>query len=491
MNAKLEIADKRRSRKLPAPVPNLAQAGVTRRPRSLWKVSRSIPLVFLTLTATAGDLQLLTLAPGHFHAALFQREMLPGVADTAHVYAPLGPDLTAHLGRVAQFNLRREHPTRWKLEVHTGPDFFERMLAERRGDLVVLSGRNLGKIDHIRAIVDHHLPVLADKPWVIEVGDLPKLDAALKAAAEMRIAAWDAMTERFEITFLLTRALVNDPDIFGGRIPGAVDQPAVQIESRHYLFKEVGGLPNLRPTWFFDIDQQGEGLTDVGTHLVDIVPWILFPDQAIDVTNDVRVLRGERWPTTITREQFKRVTGVGEFPDFLRASVVANSLPYFCNNTVRYTVRGVQVRLDVKWDFEAPPGIKDNDLAVFRGGTSHVEIRQGGEQNYRREVYVRPNRPEQKAAVLAAVRNRVEALQASYPGLAVRDEPVGIRLEIPGVFRINHEEHFALVVRRFLEYVGNPALLPAWETPNMLAKYYVTTMGVHLARQQQTPIPNR
>lgn len=491
MNAKLEIADKRRSRKLPAPVPNRAQARVTRRRRSLWKVSRSIPLLFLTLAAVAGDLRLITLDPGHFHAALFQREMLPGVADTAHVYAPLGPDLTAHLGRVAQFNLRREHPTRWKLEVHTGPDFLERMLAERHGDLVVLSGRNLGKIDRIGSIVGNHLPVLADKPWVIEVGDLPKLNAALKAAADLRVAAWDAMTERFEITFLLTRALVNDPDIFGRRLTGSLDQPAVQIESLHYLFKEVGGLPNLRPTWFFDIREQGEGLTDVGTHLVDIVPWILFPDQAIDVTNDVQVLRGERWPTPLTREQFKRVTGVAEFPDFLHASVVDNSLPYFCNNTVRYTVRGVQVRLDVKWDFEAPPGVKDNDFAVFRGGTSHVEIRQGREQNYRREVYVLPNRPEQKAMVLAAVRQRVEALQASYPGLAVSDEPRGIRLEIPGVLRINHEEHFALVVRRFLEYVGHPEHMPAWETPNMRAKYYVTTMGVHLARQNQAPNTNR
>lgn len=222
------------------------------------------------------------------------------------------------------------------------------------------------------------------------------------------------MTERFEITALLQKALVNDPEIFGARITGSANEPAVQIESMHYRFKEVAGQPNLRPTWFFDIQQQGEGLADVGTHLVDNVPWTLFPEQAIHCSNDIPVLRGARRPTTLTLEQFKRVTGVGEFPDFLRAPMTGGSLPYFCNNTVSYTLRGVHVKLEVMWDFEAGPGVKDNSLAVFRGGTSRVEVRHGREQNYRREVYVVPNRPEQNAAVLTAVTKRVEALQANY-----------------------------------------------------------------------------
>ena len=52
------------------------------------------------------DVRLVTLDPGHFHAALIQKEMYPGVVPTAHVYAPLGPDLLAHLGRIAGFNGR-------------------------------------------------------------------------------------------------------------------------------------------------------------------------------------------------------------------------------------------------------------------------------------------------------------------------------------------------------------------------------------------------
>jgi len=39
-----------------------------------------------------------------------------------------------HLARVARFNLRKDNPTAWDLEVHTGPDFFERDdLARGRG----------------------------------------------------------------------------------------------------------------------------------------------------------------------------------------------------------------------------------------------------------------------------------------------------------------------------------------------------------------------
>jgi hypothetical protein len=40
------------------------------------------------------------------------------------------------------------------------------------------------------------------------------------------------------------------------------------------------------------------------------------------------------------------------------------------------------------------------------------------------------------------------------------------------------------VTNRFLEYLKDPVSMPAWERPNMLAKYYVTTQGLQLSRQQ-------
>ena len=132
-----------------------------------------------------------------------------------HVYAPLGPDLIAHLNRIAQFNGRETSPTRWQLEVHAGPDFAERMLKERPGNVVVLSGRNRGKIDRILAAVQNGLSVLADKPWIIDSADLPKLEAALDTAEKKGLVAYDMMTERHEITTILQRELVGDPRILG------------------------------------------------------------------------------------------------------------------------------------------------------------------------------------------------------------------------------------------------------------------------------------
>ena len=92
------------------------------------------------------DVSLIVADPGHFHAALVQKEMYPNLSPKVHVYAPLGPDLADYLTRVARFNTRKEQPTHWKLEVHAGPDFLERMCRERLGTIAIFSGRNRGKV---------------------------------------------------------------------------------------------------------------------------------------------------------------------------------------------------------------------------------------------------------------------------------------------------------------------------------------------------------
>src|SRR5687768_17306925 len=88
------------------------------------------------------DIRLMTVDPGHFHAALVQKEMYPGVAARVDVYAPLGPDLYEHLKRIDAFNRRAASPTTWTVDVHASPDAFERMLRDRPGNVVVFSGRN-------------------------------------------------------------------------------------------------------------------------------------------------------------------------------------------------------------------------------------------------------------------------------------------------------------------------------------------------------------
>jgi len=427
------------------------------------------------------EIRLLTLDPGHFHAALVQKEMTPGIDPRVHVYAPLGPDLLGHLARIHGFNTRPEAPTSWRLEVHTGPDWLERALAEKPGTVAILSGRNRGKIERIQAALAAGLHVLADKPWIIDAADLPRLQAALDDADARGLVALDIMTERQEITSLLQRELVNDAGVFGNVLPGSIDEPGVFMESVHYLLKMVAGAPNRRPAWFFDIHQQGEALTDVGTHLVDLAAWILFPDQAISSQTDLEFHLGRRWPTFLTRADFHKVTGEADFPAFLGDALRGDRLAYYCNNLVFYSLRGVHVRLNVLWDYESAAG-GDTHHAVIRGSRSRVEVRQGVEQHYRPELYVVANTPALAPAVLAALQDKLRRLQTTYPGLALEAHGNEAQVVIPNLFRVGHEAHFGQVVRQFLYYLHHAGSLPAWEKPGMLAKYHATTQGVRLAR---------
>jgi predicted dehydrogenase len=441
------------------------------------KAGRSRPM------QDAGTVRFMTLDPGHFHAALVQKDMYPNVSPRVDVYAPLGPDLLGHLGRVAAFNLRADKPTAWKLEVHTGPDFLERMLREKPGNVVVISGRNNGKIDRIVASVGAGLNTLVDKPWILKSADLPKLEKVLADADAKGLVAYDIMTERFEITTILQRELVNDHETFGEPVAGTPDDPGVYMESVHYLMKMVSGVPNIRPAWFFDTAEQGEGLNDIGTHLVDLVQWTLFPEKPIDYRKDVKVLAAQRWPTVIPEADFARVTGEPKFPASIASHVHDGKLDYDCNTLVSYTVNGIHTTLNVIWDWEAPQGSGDRHFAVYRGSLARVEVRQTKSDGYRPEVYVVPNKKEDTARVLAAVRGKLGSLQSAWPGVAATERGGEIHLTIPDQFRVGHEAHFAQVTRNFLKYLGDRKTMPAWERPNMLSKYFVTTTGTELSHQ--------
>ncbi len=416
------------------------------------------------------EFRLITVDPGHFHAALLQKEMYAGVSKRASVYAPLGPDLIVHLNRVAGFNLRKQHPTFWELDVHTSADFLERMASERPGNVVVLSGKNRDKIRLIQAALDAGLHVLADKPWIIRAQDLDALAAALATAEKKGLVAFDIMTERYEITSILQKDLVNDRAVFGDLIPGTPQEPAVYMESVHHLLKFVAGVPNPRPAWFFDVDVQGEALADVGTHLVDLTQWTLFPDQKIDAKKDIAMLAAERWPTKMTAAQFKQVTGEAG-PD----------LDYYCNTRVAYTVRGIHVKLDVLWRWEAPAGAGDTHCAVYRGSKARVEVRQGEQESYRPELYVVPR----DTGVETALRARIRELSKDWPGIGVEQRGAEFLVSIPETYRNGHEAHFAQVANRFFAYLRKSEPFPDWGNPNMMAKYSVSTLGTALSLGKQ------
>ncbi len=411
--------------------------------------------------------------PGHFHAALLQKEMYPWLDHRVTVYAQDGPDVQDYMNRVSLFNSRKENPANWEIDLHLTTDPVGEMLRERRGDIVVFAGRNRGKIDRMLLCLSAGLHVLADKPWIISSGDMPKLEQALRIADSKHLIAYDIMTERYEVTSELQRVFVNDQEIFGRLEPGNASDPGIRARSVHHLMKTVAGVPLRRPAWFFDIAEYGEGLADVGTHVVDLVQWTAFPGQAIDYRKDIHLIQGRRWPITLTKRQFEEVTG---------QTLSEEKLDYYCNNTVHYTIRGVHVKLEIVWDWEAAEGSGDVYEAVFRGTKARAEIRQGKTENYTPELYIKPASEASRGGVFAAVRRRVAEAQAQWPGLGVAATDAEVRLVIPERFRVGHEAHFAQVTNRFAEYLQSAKSMPAWERANMLAKYYVSTRGVELSR---------
>jgi predicted dehydrogenase len=427
-------------------------------------------------------LRLMTVAPGHFHAALVQRAMLPGVHPKAYVYAPLDADTVRHLAHVAYFNGRPTDPTRWELDVRTGADYFARFLRELPGAVAVFAGRNKAKAAQVLATVAACGHVFVDKPWVIEAEDFPKLEQTFREADLREVVVGDLMTERHEVATLLQRELMRDPAIFGQPVAGTADDPGLAIESTHYLRKTVDGVPVRRPDWWFDVRQAGDGLADVGTHLADLAMWLLAPDQGIDFRRDVQVLDASRWATAVEPDQFHALTGSGFDPHLHGPWVRDGRFHYYGNGTVSYRLRGVHVRLTVLWDVDPPPtAAREPHAAVARGTRSTVSVAPGTDNEP--ELVVAPN-----AGVAAEVRDAVEGLcrdwQTDLPGVAAREAKGTIRVVIPPALRRSHADHFTAALREFVRYVQFPRSVPAWERPNLLAKYFVTTTAVEIARRK-------
>ncbi|MEJ2701621.1 MAG: Gfo/Idh/MocA family oxidoreductase [Sedimentisphaerales bacterium] len=178
--------------------------------------------------------RLVILDPGHYHAALVQKSMIDQVDPTVYVYAPNGPEVRDYTDQIQRFNSRPENPTHWREEVYTGDDFLEKMVADKRGDIVVISGNNRRKTEYIKTSIDAGLNAFCDKPMCIDAEGFRVLKQAFATARERHLLLYDIMTERFNVTCILQKLLVLDRDLFGEMETGSVDNPAVVKESVHH-----------------------------------------------------------------------------------------------------------------------------------------------------------------------------------------------------------------------------------------------------------------
>jgi predicted dehydrogenase len=434
-------------------------------------------------TGAAGEVKLMTLDPGHFHAGLIQKSMYQQIDPTVFVYAPEGDDLAQHLARIEGFNKRVESPTAWVEKVYTGDDYLEKMLAEKPGNVMMVAGNNAKKTEYIQKAIEAGLNVFADKPMVITPEAFPILEQAFKTAEEKGVILYDIMTERHEITSIVQRDLANNAEVFGGLVDGTPEQPAVTKESVHHFAKMVAGSPLKRSAWFFDTAQQGEGIVDVTTHLVDLVQWGAFPEVILNKT-DVEMISAKRWTTDLTPAQFENVTSLKEFPGFLTKDVADNKLKVYSNGEIVYKLKGKVAKVSVIWNFEAPAGTGDTHYSIMRGNICNVMIRQGKEEGYKPTVYIEATAASDLTFFEASLKKAVEQdIAANFAGLKlIKLSDKLWTVEIPAQYSVGHEAHFGQVTEFYLQYLKD-GKLPEWEVPNMIVKYYTTTEGLKLAKQ--------
>ena len=429
------------------------------------------------------EIGLVVLDPGHFHASLLQKDSMAGVNDTIWVYAPKEVGVDQYLKSIDAYNHRSESPTSWKEQVYTGDDYLSKMLSEHKGDVVVLAGNNQKKTQYIIEAIKAGYSVLSDKPLAINLQDFQLLTEAYRLAKEKNVLLYDLMTERYDILNIIEKELLHQPDLFGELQKGTPDAPSVTMESVHHFFKNVSGKPLIRPAWYYDIEQQGEGIADVTTHLIDLVSWQCFPNEAIHYQSDVKVLGAKHSPTRITLPEFIQSTQVDSFPPYLTKYVKGNVLEVLANGTLNYAIKDIHVGMKVTWNYAPPTNGGDTFASIKKGSKATLRIVQNQKNSFIKQLYIEKAPNIDNAVFEAQLQKTVKELQGSYPFLSVKNEGKGVFLiDIPQENRLGHEEHFSKVADLFLSYVRNKDV-PEWENENTLSKYYITTTAVEMAKK--------
>lgn len=428
---------------------------------------------------SAKQIGLVVLDPAHPHAASVQRTMYSGIDSIVHVYAPAGLGLTEYLHYIKRYNAKTENPTHWVEKVYTGNDYLQKAMSEKAGNVVVLAGNNLKKAQYIKQAIDAGMNVLADKPMIIDGSEFDLLKDAFETAEDKGLVLYDIMPERSLIISILQRELAAMPSVFGKMEKGSVDSPAVVTRSEHRYFKHI-----TRPDWFFDPLQQGGALVDVGTHLIDLVQWICFPEVVLDYEKDIKIQSCRIWPTVLTLTQFSNITKEDRFPNFLQGYVKDDSLLLtHGNGVINYTVRGMHVRVTTLWTYDAPKGQGDSYYVLLKGTKAYLERRQGEAETYRSTLYIWPNQEAKKEKGYASnLEMAIKKINEKYPGVSIvpyreKSGRDGWKVVYNGNHTIPPDP-----IQCYLDYVKKGEL-PKWEAAGIITKYYITTKALEMASE--------
>ncbi len=422
---------------------------------------------------TDPPVKLIILDPGHGHATFMQGSMNPAIDPEVHIYAPAGPDVQQYMNSIQKANTRKTNPTNWKLILYTGPDYVEKMIADKKGNAVLISGNNSKKSAYIARTIKAGFHVIADKPMAIT--DFKSLENSFETAARKKVVLFDPMDLRYDISNILQKELAQIPELFGILQKGTLENPALVQANLHHYLKGPAGQTGVRPGWFFDVDQQGHGIVDVSTHLVDLNQWLSFPGKSLNYKTDVKVISSREWPSKLTPSEFKLVTKLDKYPDYLKKDVKDSILSVYSNGEMNYTIKGIHSKVTVLWNYKEPPGSSDTHYSLMRGTKADLEIRQGADEQYKAILFIKPHPGADLAEFGKQIYAALPKLQEKYPETEFIRK--GDQWEVkPGKFQRTNSAEVAI------NYIRN-GKMPEWEAPNMIAKYFTTIEALKKAER--------
>ncbi len=220
---------------------------------------------------------------------------------------------------------------------------------------------------------------------------------------------------------------------------------------------------------------QGEGITDVTTHYVDLAQWLT---DGMAAAEDLELSAARQWPTEVPRALFATITGLEDFPATLGHYVAGDTLSLLCNAAVSFRARGVPARIESRWAPAVPDGGGDTHRVAVHGTRASIVSERSTETGFQSTVTVRPVDGNLDDAMAGAT----AALQDDFPGLSFTAVAGGARVTIPERLRTTHEEHFSAVLDDFLGHVER-GHWPQTLSRDVMAKYRLLSAAAALSRR--------
>lgn len=407
--------------------------------------------------------------PRHFHGGLplqSRYEGVEGLETLSDVYVYYAND--NNLGAFEDIITKiRVEDMAWEIHCHQSDDPLEDMLKAGTGNVLIVSCRNVDAINVINQAVTsgNYELILADKPWVIEPKRMPLLEHTLDTAEVEGIILVDLMTERYEFGTIMQKLIMENTDLFGGLVDGTKENPAIFKHSIHILDKGI-----YRPPDYFDTKVQGEGVPDVGTHLIDMSNWLIRPNSRV-FREDVELLTSSHRSTSITEDQLNRITN-SQWGD-------KGNLEYFCNGDLVYTLDNKHISIKVEWKVQ---GKDDEHYSRIEGKNIIVEVIKGPDDKHQ-QVYIIP-KGSVKDLLPKLRAHSIKLREQGYEGIDYNFEGDRFKLVIPEQYYTSHFQHFEEVTTQALRYLaGQERFLRDIEYSRIFTKYHLTTSALQMARQ--------